>query len=178
LSRVLAHKRQWPLWANRVSSVACQGSRQYLDKRTAGRRSAHPRLGRLRRINDVGDGPASRCVATAMALSSARLATRSLGVGGVPRSTKMGNIASPWRYDTSAYCAPRYSRLRKPAISHFALWPNSLLLHLNNATSSIAAGAARLCQIAVILHLESTREIFRAGLAQPSISRPSAIRPA
>jgi hypothetical protein len=35
----------------------------------AGRASAHPRLGRLRRIDDVGDGSASRSVATTMALS-------------------------------------------------------------------------------------------------------------
>jgi proteic killer suppression protein len=30
---------------------------------------------------------------------------------------KMGNIASPWRYDESAYCALRSSSLRRPVIA-------------------------------------------------------------
>jgi hypothetical protein len=32
----------------------------------------------------------------------------------------MGNIASLWRYDASAHCALRSSRLRRPATSYFA----------------------------------------------------------
>jgi hypothetical protein len=39
------------------------------------------------------------------------------GVSGVPRSMKMGNIASPRRYDESAHCALRSSSLRYPAIA-------------------------------------------------------------
>jgi toxin HigB-1 len=30
---------------------------------------------------------------------------------------KVGNIASPWRYDASAHCALRSSNLRYPAIA-------------------------------------------------------------
>jgi acetamidase/formamidase len=51
----------------------------------------------------------------------------------------MGNIASPWRYDSSAHCALRSSNLRKPAISLFALWPNRWQLHLNNPMPSIVS---------------------------------------
>ena len=39
----------------------------------AGRPSAHPELGRLRRIDDVSDGSACRHVETAMALSSLKI---------------------------------------------------------------------------------------------------------
>ena|ERR1700732_317913 len=39
---------------------------------------------------------------------------------GVPRSMKMGNIASPWRYDADAGPSPQSSRLRRPAMLHSA----------------------------------------------------------
>jgi hypothetical protein len=42
----------------------------------------------------------------------------------VPRSTKMGNTASPRRDDASAHCALRYSNVRQPAISYFAEYPD------------------------------------------------------
>jgi hypothetical protein len=37
--------------------------------------------------------------------------------GGAPRSTKVGNIASPWRYDAAAYDTPTPSNTRPIAIS-------------------------------------------------------------
>jgi hypothetical protein len=45
---------------------------------------------------------------------------RSLHLGGrhrrAPRPTKMGNIVSPWRYDTGAYHTPEPENMRLPAI--------------------------------------------------------------
>jgi hypothetical protein len=41
-------------------------------------------------------------------------------VGGVPRSTKMGNILSPCPYDAGACSSLQSSRLRLPAILHSA----------------------------------------------------------
>src|SRR5262249_3471573 len=39
---------------------------------------------------------------------------------GAPRSTKMGTIPSPWRYDAMTLDALRSPNLRLPWISHFA----------------------------------------------------------
>jgi hypothetical protein len=33
---------------------------------------------------------------------------------------KLGNIASPWRYDAEAFSSLQSSRLRRPAMLHFA----------------------------------------------------------
>jgi len=41
-----------------------------------------------------------------------------------PRPMKMATIASLWRYDAAAYFALKSSRLRRPAISHFACLPD------------------------------------------------------
>jgi len=52
-------------------------------------------------------------------------------VAGGPRTTMMGNIASPWRYDTGAHRTPEPKNLRLPvlrrqaAVSDVAVVPMS-----------------------------------------------------
>jgi hypothetical protein len=62
---------------------------------------------------------------------------------GVPRSTKMGNIASPWRYDAEACSSLQSSRLRRPAMLHYLLGRS---LYLSNRTRRAAAGMTAMCQ--------------------------------
>src|SRR6266481_3338579 len=52
---------------------------------------------------------------------SAAIGGDSVYRSGAPRPTKMGDIASPWRYDAGAGCALRSSNLRQLAISRYAL---------------------------------------------------------
>jgi hypothetical protein len=74
------------LGARRVRSTSISGR--------AGGPSPHPRLGRLRRIDDVGDGSASRCLATAMALGSLKNLGVSVG-SAIRRVERDGKIAQP-----------------------------------------------------------------------------------
>jgi hypothetical protein len=51
---------------------------------------------------------------------------------------------------------------------HFALSPKSRLLHLHNPTSSIAAGAAGLCQLLTQRHFETQEMLLRRWHIQPA----------
>jgi hypothetical protein len=52
---------------------------------------------------------------------------------------KMGNIASLWRYDASAHCALRSSRLQ-PAMPYFASVAEELLLPFTSITRLLDRG--------------------------------------
>ena len=56
-----------------------------------------------------------------------------LAYSGAPRSMKMGNIVSPWRYDAGAYHALKSVNVRRPAISRYAsegLYRHGLVVRL------------------------------------------------
>ncbi len=52
--------------------------------------------------------------------SNTRRRYRAKSYSGAPRPMKMGNTASPWRYDVAAYHAFQLVVLRAPAILHYA----------------------------------------------------------
>jgi hypothetical protein len=51
-----------------------------------------------------------------------RLLQRALAYSGAPRSMKMGNTRSLFRYDAAACYALQSANLRGPAILHYASW--------------------------------------------------------
>jgi hypothetical protein len=59
--------------------------------------------------------------ATACIGKSAAFGGDSVFRSGAPRSMKMGNTHSPWRYDAEAFVAIQLVNLRWPAISRYAL---------------------------------------------------------